>query len=91
MTNPLIIAQIPVKNPLKIFAYISFGNWNECPDTLTLMSIRKYYYDKFRAVPALISYNTLEFLLPESVSQNAAIKTAVEHYNICPDIEQNEV
>lgn len=89
MTNPLIIAQIPVKNPWEIFVYIPFGNWNECPDTLTLMSIGKYYYDKFNAVPALISYSTLEFLLPEPVSQKAAVKTAVEHYDICPDIDQN--
>ena len=32
MTYPLILAKIPVKNPWEIFAYLPFGNWNECPD-----------------------------------------------------------
>ena len=90
MTNPVIIAKLPVKNPWEIFAYIPFGNWNDCPDTLELMSISKYYYDKFKAVPALISYDTLEFMLIEPVSEDEAVKTAVEHYSFCPDIEQNE-
>lgn len=90
MTNPVIIAKLPVKNPWEIFAYIPFGNWNDCPDTLELMSISKYYYDKFKAVPALISHDTLEFILPEPVSKDEAVKTAVEHYSFCPDIEQNE-
>ena len=31
MTYPLILAKIPVKNPWEIFAYLPFGNWNECP------------------------------------------------------------
>ena len=33
MTYPLILAKIPVKNPWEIFAYLPFGNWNDCPDT----------------------------------------------------------
>ncbi len=32
MTHPLILAKIPVKNPWEIFAYLPFGNWNDCPD-----------------------------------------------------------
>ena len=38
MTHPLILAKIPVKNPWEIFAYLPFGNWNECPDTPNLMA-----------------------------------------------------
>ena len=33
MTYPLILAKIPVKDPWKIFAWLPFGGWNECPDT----------------------------------------------------------
>ncbi|WP_432206371.1 immunity protein Imm33 domain-containing protein, partial [Faecalibacterium prausnitzii] len=39
MTYPLILAKIPVKNPWEIFAYLPFGNWNECPDTPDLMAV----------------------------------------------------
>ena len=39
MTYPLILAKIPVKNPWEIFAYLPFGNWNECPNTPELMAL----------------------------------------------------
>ena len=42
MTVQLILAKIPVKNTWEIFAYLPFGNWNECPDTLELMAVAKY-------------------------------------------------
>ena len=44
MTYPLILAKIPVKNPWEIFAYLPFGNWNECPDTPELMAVAKYWF-----------------------------------------------
>ena len=37
MTYPLILAKIPVRKPWEIFAYLPFGNWNECTDTPELM------------------------------------------------------
>ena len=42
MTYPLILAKIPVKNPWELFAWLPFGNWNECPDTPELMAVAKY-------------------------------------------------
>ena len=38
------IGGIPVKNPWEIFAYLPFGNWNECPDTPDLMAVAKYWF-----------------------------------------------
>ena len=46
MTYPLILAKIPVKNPWEIFAYLPFGNWNECPDTPDLMAVAKYWFEQ---------------------------------------------
>ena len=43
MTYPLSLAKIPLKNPWEIFAYLPFGNWNECPDTPDLMAVAKYW------------------------------------------------
>ena len=53
MTCPLILAKIPVKSPWEIFAYLPFGNWNECPDTPELMAVAKYWFEQHGAVPAL--------------------------------------
>ena len=52
MTYPLILAKIPVKNPWEIFAYLPFGNWNECPDTPDLMAVAKYWFEQHGAIPA---------------------------------------
>ena len=52
MTYPLILAKIPVKNPWEIFAYLPFGNWNDCPDTPELMAAAKYWFEQHGAVPA---------------------------------------
>ena len=60
MTYPLILAKIPVKNPWEIFAYLPFGNWNECPDTPDLMAVAKYWFEQHGAiVPHLLERSTV--------------------------------
>ena len=86
MTYPLILAKIPVKNPWEIFAYLPFGNWNECPDTPKLMAAAKYWFEQYGAVPAAMSHDELEFLLPAPVPKEKAMDAAVELYGFCPDV-----
>ncbi len=86
MTYPLILAKIPVKHPWEIFAYLPFGNWNDCPDTPELMATAKYWFEQYGAVPAAMSHDELEFLLPAPVPKEKAVDTAVELYGFCPDI-----
>ena len=86
MTYPLILAKIPVKNPWEIFAYLPFGGWNECPNTPELMAVAKYWFEQHGAVPAAMSHDELEFLLPAPVSEKEAIDVAVELYGFCPDV-----
>ena len=90
MTYPLILAKIPVKNPWEIFAYLPFGNWNDCPDTPQLMAAAKYWFEQYGAVPAAMSHDELEFLLPAPVPKEKAMDVAVELYGFCPDLDQNE-
>ena len=90
MTYPLILAKIPVKNPWEIFAYLPFGNWNECPDTPDLMAVAKYWFEQYDAVPAAMSHDELEFELPTPISKERAMEVAVEQYGFCPDLDQNE-
>ena len=90
MTYPLILAKIPVKNPWEIFAYLPFGNWNECPDTLDLMAVAKYWFEQHGAIPAAMSHDELEFELPTPISKERAMEVAVEQYGFCPDLDQNE-
>ena len=90
MTHPLILAKIPVKNPWEIFAYLPFGNWNDCPDTPELMAVAKYWFEQHGAIPAAMSHDELEFLLPAPVSQEKAMEVAAEQYGFCPDIVDQE-
>ena len=90
MTYPLILAKIPVKNPWEIFACLPFGNWNECPDTPELMAAAKYWFEQYGAIPAAMSHDELEFLLPAPVSREKAMEAATEQYSFCPDIVDQE-
>ena len=90
MTYPLILAKIPVKNPWEIFAYLPFGNWNECLDTPDLMAVAKYWFEQHGAIPAAMSHDELEFELPTPISKERAMEVAVEQYGFCPDLDQNE-
>ena len=86
MTYPLILAKIPVKNPWEIFAYLPFGNWNDCPDMPELMAVAKYWFEKYGAVPAAMTHDELEFSLPAPVPTEKAMEAAVEQYGFCPDV-----
>ena len=89
MTYPVILAKIPVKNPWEIFAYIPFGNWNDCPDTPELMAVTKYWFEQYGAVPVVMSHDELELLLPAPIDKEKAMDVAVEMYGFCPDMDQN--
>lgn len=85
-TIPVVLAEIPVKNPWEVFAYVPFGGWNECPGTLELMSVTKYWYEKYGAIPAVITHDVLEMKVEKVVSEEEAKNLALEQYGFCPDI-----
>ena len=88
-TKSVILAKIPVAQVWQIFAYLPFGGWNECPDTLVHMAVAKYWYHKLGAIPAVISSAELEFYLPQPLDKEQALQTAQELYGYCPDMDQN--
>ena len=85
-TQPMILAKIPVKNPWEVFAYLPFGGWNDCPDTTALMAVSKYWHERHGAVPAVLTYETLEYSVPTPVPQESALQLAQEQYAFCSDI-----
>lgn len=85
-TNSLILAEIPVRNAWEVFAWLPFGGWNECPDEIELMSVAKYWYECYKAVPATMSSDVLEFCVPCPVHKEECRQLAFEQYAFCPDI-----
>ena len=86
LTHPIILAKIPVKNPWEIFAWLPFGGWNDCPDTEDMMTIAKHWYEKYGAVPIVVSHDELEMSVPKPVPMNEALGLAQELYGVCPDV-----
>lgn len=89
MTHPVILARIPVRPPWEVFAHLPFGNWNDCPDTPQLMAVARYWFEKFGAVPAVMTHDELDFALPKPIGREHAVQTALEQYAFCPDMDQN--
>ena len=85
-TQPIILAKIPVKNPWEVFAYLPFGGWNDCPDTTALMAVSKYWHEQHGAVPAVLTYDTLEYSVPAPIAAENARELATEQYAFCADI-----
>ena len=75
-----------MKHPWEVFAYLPFGEWNECPGTAELMAVAKYWYQQYGAVPAIMSHDELEFVLPEPIPKERALELAKEQYGFCPDV-----
>lgn len=85
-SQEVIIAKIPTENPWEVFAWVPFGGWNECPEPLLMMSAAKYWFEKFGAVPAVISHDILEFAAQPVRDRSAAVGLALEQYAFCNDI-----
>ena len=84
--SEVIIAKIPTDKPWEIFAWLPFGGWNECPEPETMMSVGRYWFQKYGAIPALISHDILEFAAQPVKDRSAAIGLSLEQYAFCNDI-----
>lgn len=80
-----LLLEIPVKNPWEIIGYLPMGGWNDCPAAKEMISVCKYWYEKYRAVPAVFTHDILEFYAPLKLNGQDSLEAAKEHYAFCPD------
>lgn len=90
-TQPVVLAEIPVKNPWDVFAWLPFGGWNECPAPEEHRAAAKYWFEQYGAVPAVMSRDILEYALPAPVPQERAMEAALEQHFFCIDIVEQGV
>ena len=91
LSKEVILAKIPVTKPWELASWVPMGGFNDCPLPEEQVAIMKYWYEKYKACPGCVSYDTWEFILPEpAVTQkDAAIDLALEQYAFCYDrVEQ---
>ncbi|MCI9059809.1 MAG: DUF4253 domain-containing protein [Lachnospiraceae bacterium] len=80
-----LLLEIPVKNPWEIIGYLPMGGWNECPGPEDMISICKYWYEKYGAVPAAFTSDVMEFYAPQGLNGTDPMEAAKEHYSFCSD------
>ena len=55
------------------------------------MAGAKYWHEQHDAVPAVLTYETLEYRVPAPVPQESALQLAKEQYAFCADIVEQGV
>lgn len=86
--DDLIMLKIPVDAPWKVLAYMPVYNEDYngqyCPDISEIMAVGKYWYEKYRAVPAVVGCNILEFLAEDiRITESDAWELAEEQMTFC--------
>ena len=85
--SDVILVKVPTKNPYEVLGYFGMGGYNECPFPAEQVAVAKYWYEKYGAVPAVITYDTIVFYVERPVQTlEETKKLAMEHYAFCYDI-----
>lgn len=80
-----IIAYIPTDKPYEVFLWLPIGGWNECPCAEEMISAAKLWYEKYNAVPAVISHDIVEFTVRRLNAEEAKC-VGIQQYAFCSDI-----
>ena len=71
-----MLLKVPTTKPYEILAYFGMGSEG--------IATVKYWYQKYRAVPAAITYDEIEFYVERPVlTFEEAKKLAIEQYAFC--------
>ena len=81
-----VLALIPTNVPWEVFAWLPFGGWNECPAPEEMLWLAKYWYERYNAIPAVMTHDVLEFSAYPIKDKNTAWGLALEHFAACSDI-----
>ena len=83
--KPLALLKLPTLEPWKSVVYVPFGGWGSCPAPGEMGAVCRYWFEKYGAVPAVITHDSIEFFLPRPVPEDQATDTAREHFALCPE------
>ena len=77
--DPIILIKLPTTAPYEALAYLCMGGWNDCPEPAIQVAVSRYWYEKYGAVPAAISHDTVEYYVERPPQTDADAKAvAVE-------------
>ena len=83
----VVIVLIPTLDLAQLPLALAYGGWNDCPDPYVQSATFAEWYAEFGAVPVAMTFDTVEFIVPEPVAtRQAAMKLAEEQFLYCADI-----
>jgi hypothetical protein len=85
----IILAKIPTAKPWELAAWVPMGGFNDCPFPAEQTAVFRLWYERYGAVPDLVSYDVWEMELrgKEPVKDNAGAEAlAKEQFAFCYDI-----
>ena len=87
LKDDVILVKVPTEKPYEVLGYFGMGGYNECPFPAEQVAVAKYWYEKYGAVPGVITYDTIVFYVERPVQTlEETKKLAMEHYAFCYDI-----
>ncbi|WP_442598590.1 DUF4253 domain-containing protein [Neobacillus sp. D3-1R] len=87
VNQKLILAKVPTDKPWEAAAWIPMGGFNECPLPEEQVAVFKYWYDKYGAIPALVTHDVWELYVEHPpTTQEESEALAWEQFGFCPDI-----
>ena len=83
-TKDLLLLQVPVAEPWKVFSWLPVGDINGAPSNEMLMTASKHWYELCGAVPAVLDCGVIEYFVPNGrPSYDTALQIAREQFAIC--------
>lgn len=80
-----ILAKLPSKELWEVMAWLPLGG-DSSPDPETMLWITKYWCECYSVIPAVMTYDTLEFSASPVKDEDTAWKIAMEQFAVCYDI-----
>ena len=87
LKDNVILVKVPTKNPYEVLGYFGMGGYNDCPLPAEQIAVAKYWYERYGAIPAAITYDEIEFYVERPTQTlEETKKLAVEQYAFCYDL-----
>ncbi len=86
-SGEIYIGLIPTENSFEVPAYVSFGNWNDCPSPQDHVGIMRYWNEKYGIEIVSMTFDVMECIVKNPPStKEEALELAKEQFFYCPDI-----
>lgn len=83
----IIIAKIPTTSAWEVAAWVPMGGFNSCPFPEEQAAVFSHWYQKYGAIPAVVTHDTWEMKLTRPpVDDITAEALAKEQFAFCSDI-----